>query len=490
MRSSRAAVAVGEPLVEGQQLSRAVPAREAEQLGEVAEAAACAGGTGRVALYAGRAAAGPDEAAGDLDERGLAGTVRAEQADELSLLNLEVDALEGFDAAVPLLQTVNREGGRCGGRHAASVRSTLRARSGSKKAQTCDGFRDMLAVGRRLVAPDAAARSDIDVTYPKIELHVHLEGTVRPATLLEIAHRNDYALPVSTEAELTALYDFRDFNHFIEIWVLTTNALRRDEDFRQVVVDYAREAAAHGAVYIEGIFSPAERARRGVDWDEIFTGYCDGADEARELHGVEIRLTPDIIRGFTLDEALTTVRFAAKYRDRGVLGVGLGGMEAEYPPEPYEPAFTLARDLGLASVPHAGEVAGPSSVRGALEALGADRLRHGIRAAEDPGLLREIASRRIVLDVCPISNLRTRAVLSLEEHPLPQLVAAGAVCSISTDDPAMFGTDLTGDYDAAVSLGLDPKQIFAAGLEGALCDESCYARLRMVGDEYDWEALP
>ena len=133
------------------------------------------------------------------------------------------------------------------------------------------------------MAPEAAARSDIDVTYPKIELHVHLEGTVRPATLLEIAHRNDYALPVSTEAELTALYDFRDFNHFIEIWVLTTNALRRDEDFRQVVVDYAREAAAHGAVYIEGIFSPAERARRGVDWDEIFTGYCDGADEAREL---------------------------------------------------------------------------------------------------------------------------------------------------------------------------------------------------------------
>ena len=348
----------------------------------------------------------------------------------------------------------------------------------------------MLAVGRRLAAPDAAARSDIDVTYPKIELHVHLEGTVRPATLLEIAHRNDYALPVSTEAELTALYDFRDFNHFIEIWVLTTNALRRDEDFRQVVVDYAREAAAHGAVYIEGIFSPAERARRGVDWDEIFTGYCDGADEARELHGVEIRLTPDIIRGFTLDEAMRTVRFAAKYRDRGVLGVGLGGMEAEYPPEPYEPAFTLARDLGLASVPHAGEVAGPASVRGALEALGADRLRHGIRAAEDPGLLREIAARGSS-STFRRSRICARArCSSLEEHPLPQLVAAGAVCSISTDDPAMFGTDLAGDYEAAVSLGLDPKQIFGAGLEGALCDESCHARLRMVGDEYDWEALP
>ena len=328
------------------------------------------------------------------------------------------------------------------------------------------------------------------MTYPKIELHVHLEGTVRPATLLEIARRNDYALPVDTEDELASLYDFRDFGHFIEIWVLTTNALQREQDFRQVVVDYAREAASHGAVYVEGIFSPAERARRGVDWDEIYTGFCDGADEARELHGVEIRLTPDIIRGFTLEEAMETVRYAAKYRDRGVLGVGLGGMEAEYPPEPYEPAFTLARDLGLASVPHAGEVAGPPSVRGALEALGADRLRHGIRAAEDPGLLREIASRRIVLDVCPISNLRTKVVSNLEDHPLPQLVAAGAVCSISTDDPAMFGTDLSRDYDAAVSLGLDPRTIYEAGLEGALCDEPCRERLRVIGERHDWEALP
>ncbi|MBA3717788.1 MAG: adenosine deaminase [Actinobacteria bacterium] len=335
-----------------------------------------------------------------------------------------------------------------------------------------------------------APRPGNSVTYPKIELHVHLEGTVRPATLLRIARRNDYPLPADTEEGLAALYDFRDFNHFIEIWVLTTNALREEEDFRQIVVDYAGEAASHGAVYVEGIFSPAERARRGVDWDSIFSGYCDGAEEASELHGVEMRLTPDIIRGFTLDEALDTVRYAAKYRERGVAGVGLGGMEAEYPPEPYEPAFTLAREQGLASVPHAGEVAGPASVRGALDALGADRLRHGIRSAEDPGLLREIADRRIVLDVCPISNLRTRAVHSLETHPLPQLVAAGALCSISTDDPAMFGTDLTRDYDAALSLGLDPRTIYDAGVEGALCDEAGRARLRSIGDQYDWEALP
>jgi aminodeoxyfutalosine deaminase len=323
--------------------------------------------------------------------------------------------------------------------------------------------------------------------YPKIELHVHLEGTVRPATLLEIAGRNDYALPSDTEEGLAELYDFRDFAHFIEVWILTTNALQQAQDFRQVVVDYAAEAASHGAVYLEGIFSPGERVRRGVDWDIIFAGYCDGAQEARELHGVDVRLTPDIVRGFPLDEAEQVVRYSAKYRDRGIVGVGLGGLEAEFPPEPYEPVFALARELGLASVPHAGEVAGPPSVRGALERLGADRLRHGIRAAEDPGLLREIADRRIVLDVCPISNLRTRVVASLDEHPLPQLVAAGARCSISTDDPAMFGTDLGQDYDAAASLGLDPRDVFEAGLEGALCDDSTKERLSGVRDSYDWQ---
>jgi aminodeoxyfutalosine deaminase len=326
------------------------------------------------------------------------------------------------------------------------------------------------------------------VTYPKIELHVHLEATVRPETLLQIARRNDYALPVDTVKGLAALYEYRDFAHFIEVWIMTTNALRTAEDFRQVVVDYAGEAASHGAVYIEGIFSPAERVRRGVRWDEIFSGYCDGAQEAEELHGVTVRLTPDIYRGATLEEAEALIRHAVAYRERGVLGVGLGGLEAEHPPEDYERPFALVRSEGLGSVPHAGEHAGPASVRGALEALGADRLRHGIRAVEDASLVDELAARGTVLDVCPISNLRTGVVRSLAEHPLPKLVAAGVRCSISTDDPAMFDTDLTRDYEAARSLGLDPRLAYEAGVGGALCDEQTRGRLQELGAAFDWSS--
>jgi aminodeoxyfutalosine deaminase len=318
--------------------------------------------------------------------------------------------------------------------------------------------------------------------FPKIELHVHLEGTVRPQTLREIARRNGYALP----DDLESLYRFRDFPHFIEVFSFTVGALQRYDDFRQIVVEYAAEAKEHGAVYLEGIFAPG-LWRRGLDVDEVFGGFCDGAEEARELHGVEVRLTPDIPRVYSLEDALTTARHALKYRERGVVGIGLGGPEEGHPPEPYAEAFALARDGGLASVPHAGEAVGPESVRGALEALDAHRIRHGIRAVEDAGLVRELAGRGTVLDVCPLSNLRTGVVRSLEEHPLPQLVTAGVRCSISTDDPAMFDTDLTRDYEAAASLGVSPRAAYEAGLAGALCDEETRERLRALGETYDWK---
>ena len=327
------------------------------------------------------------------------------------------------------------------------------------------------------------------MSYPKIELHVHLEGTIRAETLLSIAVRNGYSPGVDTVEELEASFRYRDFDHFMEVWTATTNALRKEQDFHQVVLDYARSAAGYGAVYIEAIFSPVERAWRGVRWDEMFTGYCDGAQDAREQTGVQVYLTPEITRGASLDDAFEAVRYSLKYRDRGVVGIGLGGEEALYPPEPFEPAFRLAREGGLAAVPHAGEAAGPGSIWGALQALGAVRIRHGIRAVEDLVLLEELASRETVLDVCPISNIRTGVVRTIEEHPLPQLVAAGVRCSISTDDPAMFDTDLSRDYEAATATGLSPKTFYDAGLAGALCEDSVRARLRAIGEDFDWNDL-
>ncbi len=325
--------------------------------------------------------------------------------------------------------------------------------------------------------------------FPKIELHVHLEATVRPETLLEIARRNDFALPADTPEGIRDLYRYRNFDHFIEVWILTTNALQTADDFRQVVVDYAAEAKKHGAVYVEGIFSPIERTWRGVSWDDLFSGYCDGAQEAKELHGVEVLLTPDVTRAAPVEDGFELVRHAARYKERGIVGIGLGGEEALYPPEKFADVFALVREEDFGSVPHAGEVAGPESVRGALDALHADRVRHGIRAVEDPALLEELAGRRVVLDVTPLSNLRTGVVPTLGEHPLPDLIAAGIPCTVSTDDPEMFDTDLTREYEAALSIAIDPKTLYEAGVEGALCSDETRARLREIGEAYDWSAV-
>lgn len=324
---------------------------------------------------------------------------------------------------------------------------------------------------------------------PKIELHVHLEGTVRPETLLDLARRNGQPLPASTPQELARLYRYRTFEQFIQVWITTTNVMRQTADFHQVVVDYAAEVAAHGAVYLEGIFSPGDRAKRGVPWDAIFSGYCDGAQEARERYGVEVRLTPDITRSDSLEVAEQTARYAIAYRERGVVGLGLGGLEAQYPPEAFAPVFQRARDAGLGSVPHAGEVAGPASIRGALEALHANRIRHGFRAVEDPTLVQELAERGVVLDVCLTSNVCTAAVPSLAEHPLPALLAAGVRCSLSTDDPAMFDTDLSREYAAAVALGVAPRALYQAGVAGALCDAPTRARLQSIGAAFDWATV-
>ena len=327
-----------------------------------------------------------------------------------------------------------------------------------------------------------------DPVLPKIELHVHLEGTIRARTLLAIARRNDLPLPADTVEGLAGLYQFRDFAHFLDVWLLTTNCLRTAEDFRQVTVDYAAEAASHGAVYLEGIFSTAERVATGVSWDALFNGFCDGAQQAEEDHGVIIRLTPDMQWGIDADDAVDVARRAVAFRERGVVGLGMGGPEGLCAPGVYQAAFRVAKEGGLGSVPHAGEGAGPESVRAVLEDLGADRVRHGIRAVEDPGLVRELAGRGTVLDVCPTSNLRTRVVPSLDAHPLPSLVGAGVACSVSTDDPAMFDTDLGREYELLSRLGLDASLAYQAGVRGALCDEGTRRKLAAIGAQARWQA--
>ena len=317
---------------------------------------------------------------------------------------------------------------------------------------------------------------------PKIELHVHLEGTVRPRTLLSIARRNGCDVGARTVEELERLYRYRCFADFVRVWELTTRALRRYDDFRQIVVAYARDVAAHGAVYVEASFSPLELTEGGSSLDDVFAGFCDGAAEAVELHGVEVALTPEFARGSAVDEAESVARHAARYRDRGVVGLGLAGLEDRHGVREYARIFARAAGEGIAAVPHAGELAGADAVREVVEVLAPRRIRHGFRAAEDPALLERLADARIVLDVCLTSNLRTGVVPTLRAHPLPRLLEAGVLCTISTDDPALFGTDLSREHALAARLWPAREVFYDAALAGALCDPETKRRLTSMGD--------
>ncbi len=326
------------------------------------------------------------------------------------------------------------------------------------------------------------------LSCPKAELHVHLEGTVRPALLRRIAARHG-VVPPGHALKNGSRPLISEFSQFARAWIETSSILRDERDFHDVALAYAGEAAAQGCVYVEASFSPAEPARRGARWEAVFEGYCSGAQAAREAHGIEMRLVPEITRDFPLESAEAVARWAVRYRDRGIVGLGLGGNEAAYPPELFAWPFALARDGGLHSAPHAGETAGPESVRAAIEVLKADRLRHGVRSAEDDGLLSEMASRSIVCDVAPSSNVFLGVVPALAQHPLPSLLSHGVRCSISTDDPALLGIDLTHECELAVQLSHEPRLMFEHALDGAFCDDALRKRLRDFAERFDWDAV-
>jgi len=323
------------------------------------------------------------------------------------------------------------------------------------------------------------------MTYPKIELHVHLDSAIQPALLLRLARRNGYVLPFATVEEFVDYRQVKSFPDLGRIWVETTGVLQREEDFREVLVGYAREARSHDAVYVEAIFNPWIMWKRGVSLDAIFTGYCDAIEEARAL-GVEVRLTPDADLWATPEEAAEIARYAVAFRDRGVVGFGTSGNDRLNSPEAFARASEIARDGGLGFTPHAGEFGGAHLVHLAIETLGAARIRHGLGAIEDPALMRDAADRGIGFDICLISNVCIGAVPSLEQHPITSFVAAGIRCSVSSDDPALLDTDLGRDHAAAGSLGLTPKQLYDAAMAGVLCDDDTKIALHAIGASYDW----
>jgi aminodeoxyfutalosine deaminase len=285
---------------------------------------------------------------------------------------------------------------------------------------------------------------------PKVELHIHLEGSIRPATLLTLAERNHIALPATDLEALRSFYHFTDFDHFIRVYFAISGCLKTVADFDLIAYELGSDMARQQILYAEVTFTPYTNVvSTGLPFDEIMDGLNEGRLRAQAEFGVEMRWILDIVRDQP-DSQHQVAAWAISAQDRGVVGLGLGGTERDHPPEWFADAYALAREAGLHSVPHAGEVAGPASVWKALGTLGAERIGHGVRSIEDPDLVAYLREHQIPLEVCPTSNVRLGVYASYAEHPLRKMWDMGLYVTVNSDDPPMFNTDLVGEYQVLV----------------------------------------
>lgn len=295
----------------------------------------------------------------------------------------------------------------------------------------------------------AAADPDLRqflLRIPKVELHVHLEGSMQPGTLLRLARRHGIDLPASDEAGLRDWFRFRDFDHFVEIYLTCSRCVKDPEDFQLLVRDFIAEQARQNVVYSEVHFTIATHIAYGRNGQEIQHAIWEAIEEGEQRERVGMRLIPDMVRDVGPKMGDVTLRWAVAGRGRGVVALGLTGREAVYDNEPFRGIFAAAAAEGLRRVAHAGEHAGPASVRSALAVVGAERIGHGVRAIEDPALVEELAGRQVPLEICPTSNVRLGIAPSIAEHPFDRLRRAGVAVSVNSDDGPMFNTTLTEEY--------------------------------------------
>ncbi|GGT29293.1 aminodeoxyfutalosine deaminase [Streptomyces chromofuscus] len=325
---------------------------------------------------------------------------------------------------------------------------------------------------------------------PKAELHVHHVGSASPRIVAELAARHpDSKVPTDPEA-LVDYFTFTDFAHFIEVYLSVVDLIRTPEDVRLLTYEVAREMARQQVRYAELTVTPFSSTRRGIDEQAFMDAIEDARKAAEADFGTVLRWCFDIPGEAGLEAAEETTRLATddRLRPEGLVSFGLGGPEIGVPRPQFAPYFDRATAAGLRSVPHAGETTGPQTVWDALTHLRAERIGHGTSSAQDPKLLEHLAEHRIALEVCPTSNIATRAVRTLEEHPIREFARAGVLVTINSDDPPMFGTDLNSEYAVAARLlDLDERglaDLAKNAVEASFLDQAGKGRIKEEIDAY------
>jgi adenosine deaminase len=311
---------------------------------------------------------------------------------------------------------------------------------------------------------------------PKAELHCHLEGSIAPALAHELAVHNGIALPDGLLAE-DGHYVWGDFPSFLDAYDRVCGVLRTARDFGHVLYSYLAQAAGQGAVYVEVFCSPERPAALGIPYADWLAALADGIGRAERDFGVVGRIIVVCIRHLGPDRALGVARAMVAEPHSCVVGFGMGGDEAKFAPVDFAPAFRLAHEHGYGCTVHAGEVLGPESVRAAIRDLPVTRIGHGVRSAEDPALLDELARRGTVLEVCPGSNVALGLYPDRAAHPLHRLIAAGVRVTLNSDDPPFFHTTLGEEYDLAGLGEAMLRRITRTAIEASFADPATRERL-------------
>lgn len=308
---------------------------------------------------------------------------------------------------------------------------------------------------------------------PKAELHLHLEGTLEPELMFQLAERNSVDLPYPSVEAARAAYDFSDLQSFLDLYYAGCTALLTEDDFYDLTWAYLVRAAQENVTHVEPFFDPQSHTDRGVLFGTVVAGILTALEDGQEKFGISYRLIMSFLRDQPVASALSTLEHARLYGHR-IAGVGLDSAELGHPPEDFAEAFEIARERGYHVVAHAGEEGPPSYITGALDILGAERIEHGVRCLESPVLVERLARDCVPLTVCPLSNVRLRVVRSMAEHPLKRMMEAGLLVTVNSDDPAYFGGYITDNYVAAAeALGLgkhDLADLAVASFEASFLD--------------------
>ena len=310
-----------------------------------------------------------------------------------------------------------------------------------------------------------AALERFSLALPKAELHVHLEGSMKPETLLRLARRRGVSLPADDVAGLKEWFRFRNFEHFVQIYLACSSALVHPEDFQAVARDFLAEQERQNVLYSEVHFTVATHVWNGRNGAEIMDALGDVVAEG-DKRGTRLRFILDVVRNCP-ERADVTLELALRFRSRGVVALGLTGMEADFANDPFRDHFLEAEKQGLHRCAHAGEHAGPAAIRSALEVARAERIGHGVRAIEDPALVEELARRGMPLEVCPSSNVCLGVFPDLASHSFDRLRRAGVKVSVNSDDPPMFDTTLSQEYSRlATTFGYDRETLIELARAG------------------------